>query len=109
MTADPSTADQARRRYAFVGTGHRSEMYFAALLGSHADVGEPVALCDVNPQRMAFYEQMRQESFPGAPTLPTYAPQEFDAMLARERPDAVVVCSVDNTHADYISRALDAG
>jgi predicted dehydrogenase len=109
MTADPSAAGQTRRRYAFVGTGHRAELYFAALLGSHADVGEPVALCDVNPHRMAFYEQMRQEALPGSPPLPTYAPQDFDVMLERERPDAVVVTSVDHTHADYISRALNAG
>lgn len=102
-------ADQTRRRYAFVGTGHRAEIYFAALLGSHADVGEPVALCDVNPARMAYYQQLRQDARPGAAPLPTYGAGDFVQMLERERPDAVVVTSVDSTHAHYISLALDAG
>ena len=47
-----------RRRYALVGTGHRAELYVAALLGSHRDVGVPVALCDTNRRRMMYHQRL---------------------------------------------------
>ncbi|UVS78927.1 Gfo/Idh/MocA family protein [Actinokineospora sp. UTMC 2448] len=91
-------------RYAFVGTGHRAQLYFDALLGPYADVAEPVALCDTNPTRMAYYQRLR-----GGEPLPTFAPEEYLAMLDRVRPDGVVVTSVDDTHADYVVAALERG
>jgi predicted dehydrogenase len=105
---DPSAAP-ARRRYALVGTGHRAEMYAAALLETHADVGELVALCDPNRVRMAYYQRLAAQAGTAAAPLPAYTPQDFDTMLDREAPDSVIVASVDDTHADYISRALRAG
>jgi predicted dehydrogenase len=98
-----------RRRYAVVGTGHRAEMYIAALLGTHADAGELVALCDPNRTRMAYYQRLHAAARPGAAPLPAYAPEDFDTMLDREAPDVVIVASVDFTHAEYISRAMRAG
>lgn len=107
-TTDPS-ATPAPRRYAIVGTGHRAEMYVAALLGSHADVGELVALCDPNTTRMAYHQRLFAAAHPDAAPLPAYAPDDLEVMLERERPDTVIVASVDHTHADHISRALRAG
>jgi len=109
MSSSAAAAASPPRRYALVGTGHRAEMYFAALLDGHADAGVPVALCDVNAVRMGYYQRQWQRARPDAAPLPAYAPQDFDAMLDRERPDTVVVASVDHTHADYISRSLRAG
>jgi predicted dehydrogenase len=97
------------RRYAFVGTGHRAQMFFDALLDSHADVGRPVALCDVNATRMGYYNEMWTAARADAVPLPTYAPEQFGAMLEAERPDAVVVTTPDHTHADVISAALVHG
>jgi predicted dehydrogenase len=98
-----------RRRYAIVGTGHRAQMYADALLGGHADVGELVALCDPNPTRMAYYQRLHRAARPGAADLPQYGPADFADLLAVERPDAVVVTSVDATHAEYVCAALAAG
>src|SRR3954462_6932743 len=98
-----------RRRYAIVGTGHRAQMYVDALLGSHADVGELVALCDPNPTRMAYYQRLHRAARPGAADLAQYGPAGFADLLALERPDAVVVTSVDATHAEYVCAALAAG
>ncbi|WP_308282762.1 Gfo/Idh/MocA family protein [Pseudonocardia nigra] len=92
-----------------MGTGHRAQMYVDALLGSHADVGEIVALCDSNATRMDYYQRRHREAVPGGPDLPTYAPEQFDVMLDAERPDGVVVTSVDATHAEYVTRALARG
>lgn len=98
-----------RHRYAVVGTGHRAELYVAALVGSHADVGRPVALCDPSPTRMAYYQDLVRAAGSTPDPLPAYAPAAFDEMLVRERPDTVLVTSVDSTHADYIARALRHG
>lgn len=96
-------------RYAFVGTGHRAELYFAALLGPHSDAGIPAALCDVNTTRMAYYNDLWRAARPAADPLPTYHANEFSRMLDRERPDALVVTTVDSTHHAYIIEALSRG
>lgn len=93
-----------RKRYVLVGTGSRAGMYLRALTGSHADVGELVALCDTNPYRMAYHAEQLQPA-----TVATYPAEEFDRMLDEQRPDCVIVTSIDVTHSDYICAALDRG
>ncbi|MFC7616463.1 Gfo/Idh/MocA family protein [Actinokineospora soli] len=97
-----------RRRYAFVGTGHRAQLYFDALLGPHAADGVPIALCDSNPGRVEYYQRLWR-SAGGTEPLRAYAADEYAAMLRDERPDAVVVTSVDAAHADHAVAALDRG
>ncbi|MEV5896626.1 Gfo/Idh/MocA family protein [Nonomuraea fuscirosea] len=88
-------------RYAFVGLGHRAQMYVDALLGEWHDAGTIVALCDVNRTRMDYYaERIGHE-------VPRFAPAEFGKAL--ELADAVIVTTVDATHATYVCAALDAG
>ncbi|MFC5289701.1 Gfo/Idh/MocA family protein [Actinokineospora guangxiensis] len=98
----------SRRRYAFVGTGHRAQMYFDSLLGAHNAVGVPVALCDTNPTRVEYYQRLFTAAGGSGP-LPVYPAERYAAMLRETRPDAVVVTSVDATHADYAVHALDNG
>lgn len=95
------------KRYAIVGTGVRSKMFFSALLDSHADVAELVALCDSNATRMAHYNRLAQRST--GRTLPTYAHTAFDTMIRDTKPDVVVVTTVDRTHHTYIIRAMELG
>lgn len=90
-------------RYAIVGTGARAQM-FAQALTRH---GELVALADVNPARIAAQQRRLQEA--GAPPAVAYDAGDVPAMLAKERIDTLVVCSVDATHDEYIVAALDAG
>ncbi|GIH95124.1 Gfo/Idh/MocA family protein [Planobispora siamensis] len=88
-------------RYAFVGLGHRAQMYVDALLGDWRDTGTVVALCDTNRTRMDYYvERIGQD-------VPCFAPDDFEKML--DLCDAVVVATVDATHAHYVVTALDAG
>jgi predicted dehydrogenase len=84
-------------------------LYFDALLGSHADAGQPVALCDVNTTRMAFYNDVWAAARPGAAPLPAYRPAQFSTMLDAERADAVVVTTPDSTHHVFIAEALASG
>ncbi|WP_119727701.1 Gfo/Idh/MocA family protein [Thermomonospora amylolytica] len=88
-------------RYAFVGLGHRAQMYVDALLGEWSDTGEIVALCDVNRTRLGYYlDRIGRD-------VPCFAPHEYDEMLGLA--DAVVVATVDATHARYVVAALEAG
>ncbi|WP_141580049.1 Gfo/Idh/MocA family protein [Actinomadura sp. WMMA1423] len=88
-------------RYAFVGLGHRAQMYVDALLGEWSDTGEITALCDPNRTRLRYYlDRIGRE-------VPCFAPGGFGAML--DLADAVVVTTVDAVHARYVVAALDAG
>jgi predicted dehydrogenase len=96
-----------RKRHAFVGTGGRAISFIEPLVTTYADRNELVALCDLSPARMAFYNQRLTRL--GSRPVATYAPERFDQMLQEQRPDEVFVCSMDSTHHDYIVRALQAG
>ncbi|NUW40454.1 Gfo/Idh/MocA family protein [Nonomuraea rhodomycinica] len=88
-------------RYAFVGLGHRVQMYVDALLGDWSDAGTIAGLCDTNRTRMAYYvERIGRE-------VPCFGPDEFGKLL--DLADAVVVTTIDATHARYVCAALDAG
>jgi predicted dehydrogenase len=88
-------------KYALVGLGHRAQMYVGALLGEWRDAGTIVALCDTNRTRMDYYaERIGHE-------VPCFAPAEFGKVL--ELADAVIVTTVDASHARYVCAALDAG
>jgi predicted dehydrogenase len=65
-----------------------------------ADV-ELVALCDINPGRLAY-----AKGYIGS-DCPTFT--DFGAMLREARPERVVVTTVDATHDRFIVAALDAG
>ncbi|MCA2221505.1 Gfo/Idh/MocA family protein [Nonomuraea aurantiaca] len=88
-------------RYAFVGLGHRAQMYVDALLGDWRDTGTIAGLCDVNQTRMNYYVERIGEP------VPCFTPDDFGKLL--ELADAVVVTTVDATHARYVVAALDAG
>ena len=91
-----------RQRLALVGTGSRgSSMWGADLVRDDSDRVELVGLFDRNGLRARAARGIIGTT---APTFP-----DFDAMLRQTRPDAVVVATVDATHAQYTVRALDLG
>ena len=96
-----------RRRYAVAGAGHRAGMYVNALIGDHADDGEIVAWVEPNPVRAAVHEAKVAAAVGGE--RPVYHPDHLEKALDEQRVDRLIVTSVDNTHADLVSRALRAG
>jgi predicted dehydrogenase len=97
-----ASAQTRRRRYAVVGTGHRATgMWGADLAKNYSDVLEFVGLADTNPKRMAAAREMMGVS------CPTFT--SFDEMCERARPDLLMVTTVDSTHVDFITKALDRG
>lgn len=96
-----------KKRYVAVGVGSRNRMYQDALWGPHKEHGELVAVCDVNPGRMALVGKRAVEAGSTAPK--PWLASDFDKMLAEHKPDGLIVTTPDGFHHDYIVRALNAG
>ena len=97
-----------KKRIAFVGTGGRALSFIEPLVTTYRATNELVGLCDVSAARMAYYNRMLAGEL-GYHTVPAFAAAQFDAMLSEQKPDIVFVCSRDDTHHDYIVRAMRAG
>jgi len=97
-----------RRRIAVVGTGHRGSGTWATDAMRHCD--ETVALVgvsDANPLRLAAAQALYAGTEGDAQAVE--ADTDLDALIARTNPHTLVVCTRDDTHADIIVRALEAG
>ena len=92
----------ARRRLALAGTGSRgSGTWGEDLVQHYADRVELVGLFDRNGLRARAAQRLI------GTTAPVFA--DFDTMVRQARPDAVIVATVDATHARYIVGALELG
>lgn len=97
-----------RKKYAIVGTGGRSSMFFEAICDTYRETAELVGLCDISATRMAHYNRRVQEEYK-LPALPTYDASDFDKMIAEQKPDVVIVTTMDCEHHTYIVRAMELG
>ncbi len=96
------------KKYVLVGTGGRSAMYIDAIAKDFKDAAVLTAFCDTNRTRMNYWNKYLQDTYGLAP-LKTYQAQQFEEMIRNERPDTVIVTSMDRTHHDYICRAMELG
>jgi predicted dehydrogenase len=83
-------------------------MYIDAICGTYAGHCDLVALCDTSPVRISYHNQ-RLASRYGRGQVPGYAAEDFGRMLTIERPDVVIVTTVDAYHHRYIVAAMEAG
>jgi predicted dehydrogenase len=97
-----------KKRYVQVGVGGRARFFYEAIVDTYKDTAELVAFCDLNQTRMDYANRVIGEKY-GHQPLPTYKMEQFDAMIRQEKPDAVIVTSVDRTHHTYIIRAMELG
>ncbi len=67
-----------------------------------------VAFCDLNQTRMDYANRLLEERYDHS-QINTYLHTEFEQMIEKEKPDTVVVTSVDRTHHTYIIKALELG
>lgn len=95
-------------RYVQVGTGGRARMFYEAIAKKYRTTSELVAFCDQSRTRMDFSNRCLVGEC-GYTAVRTYLAQDFDLMLKEQRPDVVIVTTVDRTHDDYIIRAMEAG
>jgi predicted dehydrogenase len=91
-----------KRRVALVGTGHRGAgTWGRELIANCGEWVELVGLSDTN--------SMRLESARAAIGFDASAFTDCAEMLAASRPDTLIVATRDDTHADLIVGALEAG
>ena len=89
-------------RIVLVGTGIRGTSFWGRrLVEQYSEVLEFVGLCDTNIGRLKY-----AQNFIGT-NCKTYI--NFDKMLNEQKPDLVIVCTVDNTHHEFIIKGLKSG
>lgn len=98
----------SQKKYAVVGTGGRCRMYLDAIVGDYKDVAKLVGFCDTSQTRMDWHNKRLVEEC-GIDPVPTYSAGDFDKMVAEQKPDVVIVTSMDATHHTYIIRAMELG
>lgn len=99
---------QRRARYVLVGTGSRGAFFAQTLVQTLRRDVELVALCDRNPGRLHWLKQKIEADWRGRPTA-IYADTQFDTMIAEQKPDGVIVTTMDCFHDLYIVRAMELG
>lgn len=97
-----------KKRYAQVGTGGRARMFYEAIATRYQDSSALVAFCDMSQVRMDFSNKILVEKCNHSP-VPTYKHTEFDRMIDEQKPDVIIVTTVDRTHDQYIIRAMEKG
>lgn len=95
------------KRYAIVGVGHRSGFYYQSIIEDFKDVAKLVGLCDTNQTRMNAANDRISEL--GEDRVPTYKAEHFDRMILEQKPDVVIVTTIDRFHHVYCIRAMELG
>jgi len=98
----------SRKRYAQVGIGSRARFFYEAIVGKYKETSELVAFCDVNQKRMDYANSIISQKY-GHDPIPTYNFLKFEDMIREQKPDVVIVTSIDRTHHDYIIKAMEMG
>jgi len=99
---------ERKKRFVQVGIGGRARFFYEALAKTYSDTSEIVAFCDVNRLRLEYAQRNLMENF-GYKKVNLYGADEFDKMIEIEKPDCVIVTSIDRTHHKYIIRAMELG
>ncbi len=96
-----------KKRYVQVGTGSRARFFYQAVAKTFGDTSEIVAFCDINRTRLEYAKNSIKEIC-GA-DVNIYMADEFEKMIEIEKPDCVIVTTVDRTHHKYIIKAMEMG
>ena len=92
----------SKKRYVIVGCGCRGySMFTERIVDKYSDTAEITGVYDPNYVRAGIHKEKIGEGC----TLYN----DFETMINTEKPDAVIIASTDNTHHEYVVRALDMG
>jgi len=98
-----------KKKFVVVGTGGRSSMFIDPIVNKYREACELLAFCDLSPVRMEYHRNRIMNDFAHSGQIKMYAASEFDRMLDETKPDAVVICTVDATHSEYVIRSVRKG
>jgi len=92
------------KKYAIVGTGGRGIYAYAMPMAKDfKDCVELVGACDINLKRAQLVSEMTGLN------VPVYAAEDFEKMIKEQKPDVVIVTTIDRYHAPYTVKALELG
>ena len=97
-----------KKRYVQVGMGGRARFWYMPIGQKYSETSEIVAVCDINSVRANYAKKVLEEEC-GCKNIRVYGADEFDKMIEIEKPDVVIVTSIDRTHHKYIIRAMELG
>lgn len=95
-----------KKKFAIVGLGGRSEMYWKAITGKYAATSELVAISDNNRGRLTLRQKQLAEL---GTDVAAYDSSDFDRLVQQTKPDVVIVTTKDCHHHEYICRAMELG
>ncbi|WP_053219945.1 Gfo/Idh/MocA family protein [Virgibacillus senegalensis] len=92
------------KKFAVCGVSKRAmSMFIKPMLESFAANSKLTALLDMDSKRFA----VCKAEFPAIENVPEYRETEFDKMVDETKPDVIIVASRDDTHVEYILKALE--
>jgi len=97
-----------KKRYVQVGVGGRARFFYEAIAGTFRDTSEITAFCDINRTRLEYAKKVLKDKF-NYPDVALYGADEFEKMIMEQKPDYVIVTSIDRTHHRYIIKAMEMG
>jgi len=98
-----------KKRYAMVGLGVRARVFYKIIADNFRDSVELVAFCDINRTRMEVAAKILKEEHNYETTPAFYEADQFEKMIEEQKPDCVIVTTIDRTHHKYIAKAMDMG
>jgi predicted dehydrogenase len=103
LNALPHISSTKKQRIAMVGTGHRGiGMWGKPVVKEFGnDTIEFVGLCDKNEGRLQYALKAMNIN------CPVYT--DFDKMMKEQKPDKLIVTTVDGTHNEFIIKGMEYG
>ncbi len=99
-----NNTNKKKIKLVLVGTGVRGiHTWGKSLVKSYAEQVEMTGLCDINKKRVEVAREIIGIK------VKTYHSSQFDLMIEEQKPDLVIIATTDNTHVDYIIRAMELG
>ena len=97
-----------KKKYVQVGVGSRAQFFYRAIADRFSEISEITAFCDINRSRLEYAKKDLMEQF-NYPEVALYMADEFEKMIEEQKPDYVIVTSIDRTHHKYIIKAMEMG
>ncbi len=97
----------AKKRYVQIGMGGRAMFWFPHLVRDYGETSELTAICDINRTRLEYAHKVLKEQCNCETTM--YNADEFEKMILEQKPDYVIVTTIDRTHHKYITKAMEMG
>lgn len=98
----------SKKKYVVVGIGGRARIWMDVLAEKYSDTADITALCDINRTRLELGRDRLVSNY-GYHDLALYNADEFEKMIEEQKPDCVLVMSIDRTHHRYIIKAMEMG